>query len=429
MRYIIDVLTAFKLKKWITISTFGLLLMICSYFYKAHLYDGNFIMFILGLAVLVVGICFGIKSVINTLTQYNKRSHLTSILNNHLLSEGLNVVVIGGGTGLSVLLRGLKQHTANITAVVTVADDGGGSGIIREDLGMLPPGDIRNCILALADTEPEMEKLLRYRFDEGCYKDQNLGNLLIAGMVGVSKSFEDAVKKISDIFAVVGRVLPVTTQQVVLCSELENGEIIEGESNIPVKSREYKSPIKRVFLKPESVKPMEEVKDAIRKADVIIYGPGSLYTSIMPNLLVDDIVDELSCSKALRVYASNIMTQPGETDFFSAGDHVRAIIDHTGKNIVDYVFANSNKLSEDVYMKYFEEGSTPVYITPEDREYLDEVDIRTAEGNYIEVRSWYVRHNAEKLSRDILHLATSKISNRSSAKQIRAKKQFQRSNR
>lgn len=428
MHYIIDVITVFKLKKWITISTIGLAIMISSYFYKANLLDGNFMFFALGALLLITGIVFGIKSFIDNLRNYSRTSDLSSILNNQILSDGLNVVVIGGGTGLSVLLRGLKEYTSNITAVVTVADDGGGSGIIRADLGMLPPGDIRNCILALADTEPEMEKLLSYRFNDGSYKNQNLGNLLIAGMVGVSSSFEEAVKKISDIFAVVGKVLPVTIEEVVLYAKLKNGTIIKGESNIPIKSQECNSKIDKVFIKPKRVKPLSEVRDAIANADVIIYGPGSLYTSILPNLLVDDIIFDLKETNAIKIYASNIMTQPGETDGFSAGDHIKAVLEHTNKEIVDYVFANNNKLSDDVYYKYSEEGAKPVYITDEDRDFLSERKIKIVEGDYVDIKKWYVRHDAKQLSEDILKLALDLKTERTSAKGIKARKLFERKN-
>lgn len=426
MHYIFNILTVFRLKKWISVSALGLLIMIGSYFYKAYLYDGNFLLFALGLILLLIGLVCGVKSFMETLSKHNKRSDFINILNNHILSDGLKVVVIGGGTGLSVLLRGLKQYTANITAVVTVADDGGGSGIIREDLGMLPPGDIRNCILALADTEPEMEKLLSYRFDEGCYKDQSLGNLLIAGMVGVSNSFVEAVQKISDIFAVVGKVLPVTTDEVVLYAKLKNDVIIKGESNIPLKSKEYNSPIDKVFIKPKKAKPLKDVRKAIRNADIIIYGPGSLYTSIIPNLLVDDIISDISHSNAIRVYVANVMTQPGETDEYSVGDHIKALLEHTHDNLIDYVFANNTKLSDDVYYKYSEEGAKPVYITEEDREFLDDNDINIVEGDYVDVKKWYVRHDAKTLSEDILSLDCTKRFNRYNGKLINMKKRMEK---
>ena len=224
------------------------------------------------------------------------------------------VVVIGGGTGLSTMLRGLKQYTSHITAIVTVGDDGGGSGKLREDLGMLPPGDIRNCILALADTEPLMEDLLQYRFTEGSLKGQCFGNLFLAAMAGISENFEDAVQKMSSVLAVKGKVLPVTLDDMKLVAELENGETIEGESKIPSEVIVRETRIKKLAIKPIDAKPLEEAIKAINNADVIIMGPGSLYTSIIPNLLVKGIPEAICKSPAKKVYNFlMLMTQPGET--------------------------------------------------------------------------------------------------------------------
>ena len=238
------------------------------------------------------------------------------------------VVVIGGGTGLSTMLRGLKQYTSHITAIVTVGDDGGGSGKLREDLGMLPPGDIRNCILALADTEPLMEDLLQYRFTEGSLKGQCFGNLFLAAMAGISENFEDAVQKMSSVLAVKGKVLPVTLDDMKLIAELENGEIIEGESKIPSEVIFRNTRIKKIAIKPIDAKPLEEAIKAINNADVIIMGPGSLYTSIIPNLLVKGIPEAICKSPAKKVYISNVMTQPGETDGFKVSNHLKVLMDY-----------------------------------------------------------------------------------------------------
>ena len=249
------------------------------------------------------------------------------------------VVVIGGGTGLSTMLRGLKQYTSHITAIVTVGDDGGGSGKLREDLGMLPPGDIRNCILALADTEPLMEDLLQYRFTEGSLKGQCFGNLFLAAMAGISENFEDAVQKMSSVLAVKGKVLPVTLDDMKLVAELENGEIIEGESKIPSEVIVRKTRIKKLAIKPIDAKPLEEAIKAINNADVIIMGPGSLYTSIIPNLLVKGIPEAICKSPAKKVYISNVMTQPGETDGFKVSNHLKVLMDYGVAGNIDYVIA------------------------------------------------------------------------------------------
>ena len=273
------------------------------------------------------------------------------------------VVVIGGGTGLSTMLRGLKQYTSHITAIVTVGDDGGGSGKLREDLGMLPPGDIRNCILALADTEPLMEDLLQYRFTEGSLKGQCFGNLFLAAMAGISENFEDAVQKMSSVLAVKGKVLPVTLDDMKLIAELENGEIIEGESKIPSEVIVRNTRIKKIAIKPIDAKPLEEAIKAINNADVIIMGPGSLYTSIIPNLLVKGIPEAICKSPAKKVYISNVMTQPGETDGFKVSNHLKVVLDY---------------------------------------ENISNLNVNVIEADLIKITKRYVKHNAEKLAELIM---------------------------
>ena len=244
------------------------------------------------------------------------------------------VVAIGGGTGLSTMLRGLKLYTKSLTAVVTVADDGGSSGMLRNDLGMLPPGDIRNCIVALADIEPIMYKLLNYRFTEGALAGHSFGNLFLAALNGISGGFDEAVSTMSSVLAVVGRVLPVTTENVTLGAMLENGRVINGESAIGTRDAS-EGRIDTVFLKPEKPKALDDVLRAIDEAEIIVLGPGSLYTSIIPNLLVDGVAEAIKNSSAVKIYVCNIMTQSGETDGYTVCDHLRAIEKHTFDGIVD----------------------------------------------------------------------------------------------
>ncbi|MFT9497847.1 gluconeogenesis factor YvcK family protein [Anaerosolibacter sp.] len=322
-----------------------------------------------------------------------------------VLMKGPKVVVIGGGTGLSVLLRGMKKYTSNITAIVTVADDGGGSGKLREDLGMLPPGDIRNCILALANTEPSMERLLQYRFEEGSLKGQSFGNLLIAAMNGISDNFEEAIRKMNDVLAVTGKVLPVTLEDLTLYAKLKNGKVIKGESQIPLKVRELDSEIDQVFIKPENAKPLRECVEAIANGDVIVLGPGSLYTSVIPNLLVQDISDAIKQSSAIKVYVANVMTQPGETDGYSVWRHLYTLMSHMKGQSIDYVFVNNELISKDVLHKYVEDGAEPVCLTPEDRKLIDQAGIRIVEGPFVEVKKNYIRHDATNLSEQIVKLA------------------------
>ena len=309
------------------------------------------------------------------------------------------VVVIGGGTGLSTMLRGLKKYTSHITAIVTVGDDGGGSGKLREDLGMLPPGDIRNCILALADTEPLMEDLLQYRFTEGSLKGQCFGNLFLAAMAGISENFEDAVQKMSSVLAVKGKVLPVTLDDMKLVAELENGEIIEGESKIPSEVIVRNTRIKKIAIKPIDAKPLEEAIKAINNADVIIMGPGSLYTSIIPNLLVKGISEAICKSDAKKVYISNVMTQPGETDGFKVSNHLKVLMDYGVAENIDYVIANNGIIPSDIKEKYARENAELVVL---DYENINNLNVKIIEADLIKITKRYVKHNADKLAELIM---------------------------
>lgn len=331
-----------------------------------------------------------------------KKESNRRIIHKRMLMRGPRVVVIGGGTGLSVLLRGLKNYTHNITAVVTVSDDGGGSGVLRTDLGILPPGDIRSCILALADTEPVMEQLLQYRFEKGRLAGQSFGNLFIAAMNGISLNFEEAVKRMSQVLAVMGQVLPVTLEDTVLYAQLKNGVVIRGESNIPIRVLEHDSPIERVFLKPEHPEPLPEVAEAIENADIIVFGPGSLYTSIMPNLLARGLAGYLYRSKAPKVYVCNIMTQPGETDGFSVGDHIRALEDHAGRKILDMVIINDGNIDEAHLKKYAQDGSRPVIVNSKEIR----PGIELISDDLISVQGGFIRHDSMGLARIITKLAS-----------------------
>ena len=313
--------------------------------------------------------------------------------------DGPKIVVIGGGTGLSTMLRGLKKHSYNITAVVTVADDGGGSGDLRTDLGMLPPGDVRNCILALANTEPVMKDLLNYRFKDGRLKGQSFGNLFLAAMNGISINFEDAVQKMSSVLAVRGTVLPVTLDYMELEAELENGNIIKGESNIPEAVIEQGSKIKELKIIPEEADALGDALAAIENADAIILGPGSLYTSILPNLLVKDIARAIEFNSCPKIYICNVMTQPGETTNFTVSNHITEIIKYCGNNVIDTVIANVEEISDILVTRYNEKNSQVVQL---DREEVEKLGINIVEGNLVKVKYNYIRHDANALSELII---------------------------
>ena len=365
---------------------------------------------LIGFLILVVSLWQGTLSLLHNLSKAPRTNTVQTdrdrlfqmVYDKQVLSKGRQIVVFGGGTGLSVLLRGMKQVTNNISAVVTVADDGGGSGILREDLGMLPPGDIRSCLLALAEMEPTMEELLQYRFTEGALKGQSFGNLFIASMNGISDTFEEAVKKMGEVLAVKGRVYPVTLEDITLYAQLQNGRVIKGESKIPVKCIEEDSPIDFVFLKPKKPQALPEVLSAIDSSEIIVLGPGSLYTSIIPNLLINTVTDRINRSNAVKVYLSNLMTQPGETDSYSVNDHVEALMRNTGLTHIDYVLANAETIPEQIAEKYRGEGAEMVLPTTSDHRSLKAKGIQLIEVQAVEIKNEYVRHDALKISR-IIH--------------------------
>lgn len=318
-----------------------------------------------------------------------------------IISGGPKIVAIGGGTGLSVLLRGLKKYTSNITAIVTVSDDGGSSGLLREDMGILPPGDIRNCIVSLANTEPIMEQLMQYRFKDGALKDQNFGNLFIAAMNDICGSFDAAVREVSSVLAVTGKVLPVTLEDVVLYAELEDGTVIKGESQIPIKQQAANERIRRVFLKPGNCKPLPVALKEIQDADVIILGPGSLYTSIIPNILVKNMAKAINSSGALKIYVSNIMTQLGETVGYSLSEHLKAINEHGNKLLIDYAIANTGRIPQSLLEKYRTEEASPVLI---DYDIIADMGIKVLEGDFVSIENGYLRHDFDELAKRIFKL-------------------------
>lgn len=266
------------------------------------------------------------------------------------------VVAIGGGTGASGLLRGLKEHTDKLTAVVTVADDGGSSGRFRKEFGMLPPGDIRNCLAAMSDGGAALEKLFQYRFEEGDFKGHPFGNIFLAALTRVTGSFESAVREANAILSVRGRVLPATTAKVSLVAEHADGTKTTGETLVG----KVNKPVTRLSLRPEDAPAGADVVEAIESADLVLLGPGSLYTSVLPNLLIRDIRAALDRTEAVVGYICNIMTQPGETQGFTASRHAQVIIDHCGPDLLDFVVVNSGKVPPRLEAAYAAEGSTPV---------------------------------------------------------------------
>lgn len=409
----------FGIRRWSLLLVVGLLLTCLGIVLTFEYYNRGilFIVLMLLLAFLgVVAVVGALKGLVNSILKDLNHKSIKSSLNaeglsnllheKRILVKGPKIVAIGGGTGLSTMLRGLKQYTSNLTALVTVADDGGGSGVLRDDLGMLPPGDIRNCILALADTEPIMQKLLQYRFQDGMLKGQSFGNLFLAAMDGISGSFEEAVKKMSDVLAVTGTVLPITLEDIRLCAEIEDGETILGEHNIGHRSRDNGSRIKRVFLNQPSVKPLDEAIASITEADIVVLGPGSLYTSIIPNLLVDGVCEALMKTKAIIVYVSNVMTQPCETEGYSLSDHIKAIEKHSKKGIIDFCVANTAPIPEELSERYRLEGAELVTV---DSDAVEKMGIELITGDFKGIYNNYVRHDPNKLAKKIIELVSDMV--------------------
>lgn len=320
-------------------------------------------------------------------------------------TTGPNIVVIGGGTGLSMLLRGLKLYSHNLTAIVTVADNGGSSGMLREDLGILPPGDIRNCILALADTEPLLSDLLNFRFQDGRLQGQSFGNLFIAAMNAVCGNFSDAIRNVSKVLAVQGRVLPVSLQNINLIAHLADGSTIFGETEIGARTATPLNRIERITMNPPDAHALPEALDAIRTAEVIVLGPGSLYTSIIPNLLFPEVVQAILSSRATKIYVSNIMTQPAETLGYDAADHLRAMIEHAGlpnaTGLIDHCITNNAWIEDRLIEKYQLESAIPVVT---DVEALEALGLNVLQSPLACVSNGVIRHDHTLLARLVLGL-------------------------
>lgn len=302
------------------------------------------------------------------------------------------IVIIGGGTGLPVLLRGLKKYDVDITAIVTVADDGGSSGRLRNEMQIPPPGDIRNVLAALSDVEPLVEEMFQHRFKTANeLSGHSLGNLILAAMTSITGNFSHAIQEMSRVLNVRGKVLPAANRSVILNAEMEDGSIVSGESKIPFSGKK----IKRVYLNPENVQPLPETIQEIRQADLIVIGPGSLYTSILPNLLVKELGQAVCEAKAKKVYICNLMTQAGETLNFTASDHVKAIYDHMDCAFIDMILINNEEIPPEIELRYKEELAKPVQF---DFEKLRELGISVVQEKIANLEGNVIRHDTRKVA-------------------------------
>jgi len=361
----------------------------------------------------VGGIAFGVnrlmRSIIRELSPEYEGRASDIIYSKRLLSRGPQVVAVGGGTGLSTLLRGLKELTANITAVVTVMDDGGSSGRLRREMNILPPGDIRNCLIALAEDESKMSRLFQHRFRDGTLDGHSLGNLVLAGLKEMTGSFDKAVEELSSILNIRGEVLPTTLEDVQLVAEMADGTLVRGECAIAQAGKK----IVRMALSKPRVRPYHKVISAIRSADVIILGPGSLFTSIISNLLVEDVAKEIELSRAIKFYVANLMTQPGETDGFTLRDHLSALSEYIDLRSFDYLIVNSGRIPKELEESYLREGAVPVV---NDLGGANEYGLRVVEADLLDVVELEgratVKHHPERLARTIARCTKAAFSER-----------------
>lgn len=346
---------------------------------------------LLGVMLVIISIRLAFIHVIETLNPAMKGGRVDVYVRRQQLASGPRIVALGGGTGLSTLLRGWKQHSSNITAVVTVTDDGGSSGRLVQDKGMIPPGDIRNCLVALADAEKAMTDLFQHRFrDSGALSGHAMGNLLLAALVDQAQGdFERAINIASEVLAIRGQVMPSTLDHVGLKALLEGDIEIHGETEIVRAGRK----IQRLQLAPENVLAYPPALEAILDADLICIGPGSVYTSVIPNLLIPGVASAMRESKAMKVYICNVMTQPGESDSFSASEHVSAIMSQVKERVFDYVVVNTGVPSQDALEKYRHVGQN---LVDPDIDRIRAMGLRVISGNFMS-ESDFVRHDPVKV--------------------------------
>ncbi len=392
------------LKRWISLSILGLLLVFIGATHSLNslrsisFFDWAYLL--AGFIIIVISVWKIVELFLRILFPSQHKSKIADILyQRNVLSKGVRIVVIGGGSGQSVLLHGLKEYTSNLTAIVTVADSGGSSGRLRDTFDILPPGDIRNCLVALSDVEPLVRDLFQYRFSKDVPElgGHSFGNLFLTALTQVTGDFEKAIKAASEVLATRGRVLPSTFEKISLVAEYVDGSVVKGEAEIPKAAK----PIKKVFLEPKDPAACEEALAAIREADVILLGPGSLYTSIMPNLLVRNIGKALMQASVPKVYICNVMTQKGETDNYTVYDHIRAIVDHAGRGVVTHCIVNNITIPHDALDKYAEEGAKEVKLG--DVSGISELGVEVVFGNVIDI-SGVIRHNPHKIYHLVMDL-------------------------
>lgn len=391
-----------KVKRWFLLSFLGVIIVGAGAALTREPYTFVSMIGILwilcGILLIVMGMAKMIISLLTLFLPKGERELVNILYQKRYLERGPKIVVIGGGHGLSHLIFGLKEYTANITAIVTVADSGGSSGRLREEFNIVAPGDIRNCLVALADTPALMGELFQFRFSQDSeLKGHNFGNLFLTAMVQLTNGdFEQAVKETSKVLAIRGKVVPSTVSNVHLVAEYMDGTTTKGEAKIP----NPHSRVKRVYLTDEDAYPTKDALTAIDEADVIILGPGSLYTSVIPNLVIKGMSEAIAKSQGFKIYVCNVMTQHGETDNYSASDHVKAIFEHSNGAVIDACLINNAKAPEEALSRYQEEASFPV---EPDADKIREMGCRVVATDLLGVTD-YVRHDSHKLNHALIKL-------------------------
>lgn len=390
-----------QIKRWILTSLLGIGIVALGAFFSASQYRFvNFfglIIVLCGIILIILGILKLMVSLVTLFLPKREQDIVNILYHKRYLERGPKIVAIGGGHGLSNLLLALKEYTSNITAIVTVADSGGSSGRLREQFNIVAPGDIRNCLVALADAPALMGQLFQYRFPEKSeLKGHNFGNLFLTALYEVAeRDFQEAVELTSKVLAIRGRVIPSTVQNVHLVARYKDGRVTEGESRIPRSG----VGIEHLYLNPEDVLPTPEALEAIADADVIILGPGSLYTSILPNLVIKGMADAIALAPAFKIYVCNVMTQMGETENFSAADHLKVIQKHTRNDIVDAILVNAREIdAADALERYKGENSFPICV---DVKELQEMGVKVYAEDIVGIMD-YVRHDSHKLTKALI---------------------------
>lgn len=395
-----------KVKRWMLAAIFGVLVVgigaafaVSSYPFVSGL---GIVIIVCGILFIVLGMGKLTVSLITLFLPQRERDIVNILYQKRYLERGPKIVAIGGGHGLSHMLMGLKEYTANLTAIVTVADSGGSSGRLREEFNIVAPGDIRNCLVALADAPEIMGELFQYRFPaESAFKAHNFGNLFLTAMVQITKGdFKLAVEECSKVLAIRGKVIPSTVHDVHLIAEYVDGTKTQGEAKIP----QSNLAIKHLYLTPENATPTDDALTAINDAEIIVMGPGSLYTSILPNLVIKGMADALKRSSAYKIYVCNVMTQEGETENFSASDHVRVIVEHTNPQVLDACIVNNAVVDNDQALsRYKKENSYPVSA---DVDKIKAMGYQVLATDLLSV-SDYVRHDSKKITQTLIKLIES----------------------